>query len=163
MSERRGNSGAGTGELAEKLSAGGLRLTAQRERIYHVLLAQTDHPTADEVYLRAKAEKPDISLATVYNTLDALVKCGLVKQVNVARVATRYCSNRAAHCHFYCEECGGVHDVELSGSFGDFPVRLPRDLAARQMDLSIRGACRNPEICRRRAADSKNCAGAPAS
>ena len=76
-------------ELAKKLSESGLRLTSQREHVFHVLRAQTDHPTADEVYLRTKAEMPEISMATVYNTLDALVRCGLVKQVNVDRAATR--------------------------------------------------------------------------
>lgn len=154
MSERQGHFGAEAVELAKKLSAVGRRLTAQREHVYHVLLSQTDHPTADEVYFRAKSEKPEISLATVYNTLDALVKCGLVKQVNVDRSATRYCSNRKEHCHFYCEECGRVHDIELSGSLQDFPIRLPQDLSARQMYLSIRGACNDPENCNRRVADA---------
>ena len=137
-------------ELAERLAGSGLRMTSQREHVFHVLRAQTDHPTADEVYLRSKADMSDISIATVYNTLDALVKCGLVKQVNVDRAATRYCCNMQDHCHFYCEECGGVHDIELSGGIGDFPIRLPRDLTARQMDISIRGACRDPEGCARK-------------
>lgn len=154
MSERQGYWEAEAGELAKNLSAVGLRLTAQREHVYRVLLAQTDHPTADEVYFRAKSEKPEISLATVYNTLDALVKCGLVKQVNVDRAATRYCSNREEHCHFYCEECGRVHDIELSERLRDFPVRLPPDLSARQMSLSIRGVCKNPKNCSRRVAEA---------
>ena len=33
---------------------------------------------------------PEISMATVYNCLDALVKCGLVRQVNLDRGATRF-------------------------------------------------------------------------
>ena len=141
-------------ELAKKLSESGLRLTSQREHVFHVLRAQTDHPTADEVYLRTKAEMPEISMATVYNTLDALVRCGLVKQVNVDRAATRFCCNMEDHCHFYCEECGWVHAIELSGGIRDFPIRMPRDLSARQLDISIRGACRNPGDCNRKSAGS---------
>ena len=75
--------------LARKLADSGLRMTTQREHVYNTLLEQTDHPSADDVYLRAKADMPEISMATVYNTLDALVKCGLIKQVNVERSATR--------------------------------------------------------------------------
>ena len=141
-------------ELAKKLSESGLRLTSQREHVFHVLRAQTDHPTADEVYLRTKAEMPEISMATVYNTLDALVRCGLVKQVNVDRAATRFCCNMEDHCHFYCEECGWIHDIELSGGIRDFPIRMPRDLSARQLDISIRGACRSPGDCNRKSAGS---------
>lgn len=155
MSGRENASGVEATELAQRLAGSGLRMTSQREHVFHVLRAQTDHPTADEVYLRTKAEKPEISMATVYNTLDALVKCGLVKQVNVDRDATRYCCNMQDHCHFYCEECGGVHDIQLTGEIRDFPVRMPRDLNARQVDVSIRGACRDPKGCTRRIASSK--------
>lgn len=154
MRDRENTSGVEAAELAKKLADSGLRMTSQREHVFHVLRAQTDHPTADEVYLRSKAEMPDMSMATVYNTLDALVKCGLVKQVNVDRAATRFCCNMQDHCHFYCEECGGVHDIELSGEIRDFPIRMPRDLNARQLDISIRGACRDPKGCARRTANS---------
>ncbi len=154
MKGRQADGAAENTQFAKKLSDSGFRMTAQREHVYSVLVAQMDHPTADEVYLRAKADKPEISMATVYNSLDALVKCGLVKQVNVDRAATRYCSNMKDHCHFYCEECGCVHDIEFSGGPDAFPIRLPRDLNARQMDLSIRGTCRNPERCSRRAAET---------
>jgi hypothetical protein len=55
---------------------------------------------------------PEISHATVYNCLDALVKCGLVRQVTLERGATRFCPNMHEHCHFYCDECGTVFDVD---------------------------------------------------
>ena len=106
-------------ELAHKLASSGMRMTAQREHVYHTLLQQTDHPTADEVYLRAKSAMPELSMATVYNTLDALVKCGLIKQVNVERTASRYCSNMSEHCHFFFRQ-----------PFPQFPERTldPSDL-----------------------------------
>src|SRR5262245_58297607 len=64
--------------LSERLTTSGFRFTPQREHVYSVLLQKRDHPTAEEVFIRAKREIPDISMATVYNCLDALVKCGLV-------------------------------------------------------------------------------------
>ena len=59
--------------LNERLATNGLRSTAQREQVYRLLLAGEDHPTAEEVFMRAKRELPEISMATVYNCLDALV------------------------------------------------------------------------------------------
>ncbi len=89
--------------LDERLARGGFRFTPQREHVYAVLLQKRDHPTAEQVFIRAKREMPDISMATVYNCLDALVKCGLARQVTLERGAARFCPNMREHCHFYCD------------------------------------------------------------
>src|SRR3990172_1171981 len=100
-------------ELTERLGGRGVRLPPQRRHVYDVLQQQRDHPTAEEVFIRAKRWMTDISLATVYNCLDALVKCGLMRLVVLDRGATRYCPNMEEHCHYYCAECGAVFDVAL--------------------------------------------------
>ena len=125
--------------IDERLATSGLRFTPQRQRVYDVLLQRRDHPTAEEVFFRAKQQMPDISIATVYNCLDALVKCGLVKQVNVDRGATRFCPNMHEHCHFYCEDCGGVYDIDLAKARPEIP--MPRGFKATHFELSIRGLC----------------------
>jgi len=125
--------------INERLATSGLRLTPQREHVYNVLLGDRDHPTAEQVFLRAKKAMPDISMATVYNCLDALVTSGLVKQVNLDRGATRFCPNMHEHCHFYCESCGGVYDIGLTRARPEVP--MPRGFKATQLELSIRGLC----------------------
>ena len=125
--------------INERLATSGLRLTPQREHVYNVLIEERDHPTAEQVFLRSKKDMPDISIATVYNCLDALVKCGLVKQVNLDRGATRFCPNMHEHCHFYCESCGGVYDIDLTRTRPEIP--MPRGFKATQLELSIRGLC----------------------
>jgi Fe2+ or Zn2+ uptake regulation protein len=127
---------------AETISHNGHRLTPQRREVYEVLLAQRDHPTATEVFLRAKQRMPSISLATVYNCLETLVECGLAKQVNVERDATRYCPNLTEHGHFVCERCGKIYDVPLLaskriGRTWDLPV----DFTVAHSDIMLRGAC----------------------
>ena len=77
------------GRLSERLTTGGFRFTPQRQQVYDVLLQKRDHPTAEEVFIRCKREMPDISMATVYNCLDALVRCGLVRQVQLERKRRR--------------------------------------------------------------------------
>src|ERR1700733_14305561 len=112
-------------ELSERLSTSGFRFTPQRQRVYDVLLQKRDHPTADEVFVRAKKQMPEISHATVYNCLDALVECGLVRQVQLDRGATRFCPNMHQHCHFYCDDCDTVFDVNLPEK-GENGVALPK-------------------------------------
>ena len=131
-----------TDEVKNRLAAAGLRPTAQRGVVYGVLLGERDHPTADEVFLRAKRVKPDISMATVYNCLDAMLKCDLVKQVRTDEAATRYCPNMNEHAHFHCEECGQIFDIEGSAKPCEAGLRMPRGFKVRQFEMSLSGLCK---------------------
>lgn len=91
----------------------GLRLTKQRQIVYNTLMDQRDHPTASELYDRTKAILPGISLATVYNCLEALVKYKIVRQVNFERSSSRFCPNLIEHGHVLDELTGIIHDVVL--------------------------------------------------
>jgi len=125
--------------ISERLATSGFRFTPQREHVYRVLLEERDHPTAEQVFIRAKKGMPEISLATVYNCLDALVKSDLVKQVTVDRGASHFCPNMHEHCHFRCECCGGIFDIALNGAAPGVP--MPRGFKATHIDVSIRGVC----------------------
>jgi Fur family transcriptional regulator, peroxide stress response regulator len=134
-------------QLNERLATSGFRFTRQRRRVYDVILQKRDHPTVEDVFIRAKQAMPDISMATVYNCLDALVKCGLIRHVNLDRAATRYCPNMKEHCHFYCDECGGVYDVDFATGNHRAGLKVPEGFQVNQFDVSIRGVCRD---CARR-------------
>jgi Fur family transcriptional regulator, peroxide stress response regulator len=124
--------------LNAQLATGGFRFTPQRQHVYSVLLRRRDHPTAEGVFIRVKQELPEISMATVYNCLDALVRCGLVRQVSLDRGAARFCPNMQEHCHFYCDACEGVFDIPLPAETG---IPLPRGFRAQRFDIAIHGRC----------------------
>jgi Fur family peroxide stress response transcriptional regulator len=126
--------------LAESLAGSGFRSTPQREVVYDVLLKKRDHPTADEVFARVKAEKPTISLATVYNCLEALVQCNLVRQVNFERGPTRYCPNLRPHAHFHDELTGATHDIDLPPAvLEQVAAVLPAGYKAASVEIIFRG------------------------
>jgi Fur family transcriptional regulator, peroxide stress response regulator len=128
------------GALSDALDNSGQRTTPQRETVFSVLLDQRDHPTADEVYARTKSRMPTISMATVYNCLETLVSCGLVKQVNIEREPTRYCPNLSPHAHFHCRETGRVYDVPVpSGMMQELAGVLPGEYEADSVELVFRG------------------------
>ncbi|MGH7995444.1 MAG: Fur family transcriptional regulator [Opitutaceae bacterium] len=127
--------------LAQRLADSGLRSTPQREVVYQTLLGKRDHPTAEEVFARVKAEMPSISLATVYNCLETLVTCGLVRAVNFERGPTRYCSNLRPHAHFHDERTGETHDVDLPEDLlRQMRSVLPPGLNATSVELIFRGS-----------------------
>jgi Fur family peroxide stress response transcriptional regulator len=121
--------------LTEKLSTSGFRFTPQRQSVYDVILHKRDHPTAEEVFIRAKKQMPEISHATVYNCLDALVKSGLIRQ----RGATRFCPNMEDHCHYACDACGKVFDGALPTDLTNMPQ--PKGFKTDHYDIAVHGLC----------------------
>src|SRR5690242_14442629 len=126
--------------LAQRLANSGLRATPQREVVYNVLLKKRDHPTADEVYARVRTELPSISLATVYNCLETLVQCNLVRSVNFERGPTRYCPNLRPHAHFHDEQTGKTHDIDLPPALLDqVKSILPTGYDPSSVEIIFRG------------------------
>lgn len=130
--------------LKEVLYEHGLRSTRQREVVYAVLVSHRDHPNAEKIYARAKQHMPGISVATVYNCLQTLHECGLVRQVNLKRQATRFCpewdDHAERHAHFHCTNTGKVHDIELTPEILEtLRSLLPDGYDAEEMELSFRG------------------------
>jgi Fur family peroxide stress response transcriptional regulator len=104
------------------------------------ILEKRDHPTADEVFARVKATMPSISLATVYNCLETLVSCGLVRSVNFERGPTRYCPNLHPHAHFHDVSTGATHDIDLPESvLAKIKSILPPGYAADSVEIVFRG------------------------
>lgn len=131
--------------LLERLQGSGLRPTPQRELVFQSLMAQRDHPTAEEVFARVKSQIPSISLATVYNCLETLVARGLVRSVNFERGPTRYCPNLHPHAHFHDEETGSTHDIDLpDGLLDQVKTILPPGYDASSVEIIFRGKAAQP-------------------
>jgi len=126
--------------LEDTLARHGLRNTRQREHVFSVLLRRRDHPTADEVYARSRSGIDAVSLATVYNCLETLVNCGLVRAVNYEREPTRYCPNLHEHAHFQDRSTGRVYDVDIPiDIMARLKKVLPEGFEADTMELYFHG------------------------
>jgi Fur family peroxide stress response transcriptional regulator len=127
--------------LNSALKSNGLRPTKQRTSVYGVILGKRDHPNADEILLRVRRSLPTISLATVYNCLETLVDCGLVRQVNLDRSPTRFCPNLRPHAHFKCSQTGKIFDLALDeNTVTRLQSILPEGFLAENFDLSFVGS-----------------------
>jgi Fur family ferric uptake transcriptional regulator len=123
-------------------------LTAQRRVVAEVLAGEHVHLTADIVYSRARQLLPEISRATVYNTLNELVSIGEVMEVSAGGGPKRYDPNTTVtHHHLYCTGCGTLRDVSPAGLDH---LTLPRGerhgFELVDVDIVFRGRC--PD-CRR--------------
>jgi Fe2+ or Zn2+ uptake regulation protein len=68
------------------------------------------------------------------------VKCGVVRQVTLDRGAARFCPNMQEHCHFYCDTCDRVFDVNLPTK-APAGIALPKGFRAQRYEIAIHGVC----------------------
>lgn len=91
-------------------------MTPQRRAVAEVLDGEHIHLSAEAVHTRAQQRLPEISLATVYNTLNELVTMGEVREVAAGAGPKRYDPNvRIGHHHLVCTSCGDLRDVQPAG------------------------------------------------
>jgi Fe2+ or Zn2+ uptake regulation protein len=130
-------------ELVQRLRARGWRITAQRRVVAEVLAGEHIHLTADAIHSRAQQVLPEISLATVYNTLNELVDMGEVHEISTAEGPKRYDPNTTvAHHHLYCVRCGALRDVNPEGTDRlSLPSSQQHGFELLDMDIVFRGLC----------------------
>jgi Fur family transcriptional regulator, ferric uptake regulator len=102
----------------EFLQGQGLKLTPERTALVREIFSIHYHFEADELLFKMKEKHVKISRATVYRTLELLVKSGLVRRVHLGEDHYHYehVSGNSHHDHLICTTCGGViefHDEEL--------------------------------------------------
>ena len=98
-------------DLRRALDKGGWRFTRQRAAVYETLKNAHSHPTAEQVYLSVRQRIPNISLATVYKALEALVDCGVANKLASSGGPARYDCHCDAHYHLRCLKSGEVRDL----------------------------------------------------
>ena len=97
--------------LMDALKATGLRLTPQRVAICRLLEQVNGHPSAQEIYEILRPEYPSLSLATVYNTLESLVKAGAINNLGtVSGGPERFDALTGPHVNLACLRCQKVLD-----------------------------------------------------
>jgi Fur family peroxide stress response transcriptional regulator len=122
-------------QISQQIRAAGLRLTPQRLLIYQTLLQSKEHPTAQTIYEATKDSLPSLSQATVYNTLQALVKAGLIQELGDAGDGTiHYDADLTPHVNLICTRCHRVDD------FHDVPLNSVAQQVAGQSGYQIQGA-----------------------
>jgi len=92
------------------LRAAGLKLTPQRLAVLRCLIGDETHPTAQTLYERLRKRYPTMSVATVYNTLNALDAIGYCRRLDMGG-SGRFDPNVELHDHALCERCGAMRDV----------------------------------------------------
>lgn len=97
--------------LIDRLERHGVRASAQRLAIAGYVLGTEDHPSADTVWTKVRANFPMVSRATVYNTLQLFTEKGLLRQLVLAEGSVVFDPMVEPHHHFVDDETGAIHDI----------------------------------------------------
>jgi Fur family ferric uptake transcriptional regulator len=98
-------------ELVQKFKQHGYKMTPQRRAILEALTENTSHPTAEQIHEMVRERMPDISLATVYNTLRELAEMQELWELDLGHGVRHYEISRGEHAHRVCLMCGRIEDV----------------------------------------------------
>ena len=128
-----------TDTITDRCEARGLRMTGQRRIIAAVLEEADDHPDVDELYARAAARDPKISIATVYRTVKLFEETGILDKLEFGDGRARYeDAERGHHDHLIDLETGDViefFDPEIERLQEKIAARLGYKLKGHKMEL----------------------------
>ncbi len=118
------------------------RQTRHRQVIKDVLLKYRNHPTAEEIYIKAKLQIPNLNISTVYRNLRELVRSGEVVEIRLDHEKNaRYDIVDDGHQHFYCKVCGKIYDIM------DVDISYSTEHKVEDVKLVFYGTCKE---CSRR-------------
>jgi Fur family ferric uptake transcriptional regulator len=112
----------------------GMRMTGQRRIIARVLSEADDHPDVEEVYRRASALDPRISLSTVYRTVRLFEGAGILERHDFGDGRARYeQSGHGHHDHLINIQTGEVIE------FKNEQIEKLQDTVARELGFRLIG------------------------
>jgi Fur family transcriptional regulator, iron response regulator len=111
-------------ELKTKLRKFGLRPTVQRLSLSGLLFGKGDrHVSAEALHAEAREAGLQMSLSTVYNTLNQFAEAGLLREIAVQGPRTYFHTRTSPHHHFWDEGTGRMFDVaDGSVEFAKLPA-----------------------------------------
>ena len=98
-------------ELTIALRERGMRVTPQRVVVHRALRELDRHVTADELLDAVTDRLPNVSLPTIYATLELFEELGMVRRVQRAGT-TVFDPRTDLHHHLICTVCGSIEDLD---------------------------------------------------
>lgn len=123
---------------ADRLRRAGIPPTRQRMAIAEVLFARPVHLSADQILARVRETMPEMSRATVYNTLKLFREKNMVRELVVDPERVFYDSNTEPHYHLFDVRTGELSDVSADELRVVGTPVLPAGLELEEVDVIIR-------------------------
>ena len=117
-----------------------MRYSHQRDTIRKIIYSTNSHPTADQVFIKAKKIIPNISLGTVYRNLKQLEKTGILQTIYDGNII-RYDWKTEPHNHLKCKICGDLIDVDMADLIIQPDFEKKYKFEVDDVEMTIIGTC----------------------
>jgi Fe2+ or Zn2+ uptake regulation protein len=128
--------------IIEGMKKRGLKLTRQRLEIIDIISREKSHPSASFIFMEARKKEPSISLSTVYYTLDAVKRAGLIKELEFNDRDSRYEGDISDHVNLICKSCGKIEDFRAPKPVPLAKVKKKTGFMADSVRYEYYGLCR---------------------
>jgi Fe2+ or Zn2+ uptake regulation protein len=145
----------GFARFEDYLREHGLKLTRARENVFREILSSPGvHPNAEEIHRRLRAKKKPVGLATIYRTLNLLVRSGLVTAIDLGESHSHFEPdwNRISHGHLICLSCGRVQEfshAQIQAAINR--IGEEKGYLLDKFSIQVFGFCNDCTVNRRRA------------
>lgn len=128
-------------QVKKRIRDAGLRATPQRIHLLRILMETPTHPSAEMLMTMSNESGFELSIGTVYNTLEYFENKGLVIRVHDASEVMRYDAKTDFHVHLVDREHNVIMDFfddELEGIIkGHLKGKVPAEFSAKHIDISL--------------------------
>lgn len=141
-------------KILSYMESNGLRVTSQRKAIISAAFSDDEHYSAEELLERARKLDSSVSRATIYRTLPMLVKCGVLRELDLGKDFKYYdpnYSDHPNHNHIVCLNCEKIIEFEdycldvresaVATSLGFKPTNVRLHIEGNCAELAEKGVC----------------------
>lgn len=133
--------------LKKVISKSGYKVTTQKILILEVMLNDSHHLSAKDIY--DKLKQKNIGLATIYRSLNLFIELNIIKKVeidNITYYEMKIFSKNPFHIHFKCSKCGSIIDINNKDINIDYigiirKVELEEHFEIEDSDIMFKGIC----------------------
>lgn len=123
-----------------------LRKTPERFAILDRIFSLNSHFDVESLYGMLEEDSYHVSKATIYNTIELLIDCGLVRRHSFDNRHTKYekvVTTSPNHHHLICTECGKIKEVKDNDFFAYMNAKKYNAFTTTYYQLYVYGICNN--------------------
>lgn len=122
-----------------------VRYSKKREAILLAIKGTKTHPSAEWLFQTLKPDYPDLSLGTIYRNLSFFQEQGVIKSVGVVHGQERFDADLSDHCHFICNCCSKVMDIQNTTQTTLLTQKVQTDYAVdiQRAEVMLYGTCKD--------------------
>lgn len=127
-------------EYRELLNQNQLKATSQRVAILQAMEGM-GHISIEDLFIKIRHVFKNVSLATLYKNIHTMMETGLIREVKIPGLKTRYEITKTPHAHILCKKCGSLEDLPVDFSTFSLDDMIKRGYVLEEISVTFTSIC----------------------